>query len=89
MWIVTLIIVIGGLLIFIFSDCKKISKELQSWLSYIVFAIVIIVMIAVFLQHSDFITPIVESYQCGNIVKHETITIEGTDTIKVIKYKYK
>ena len=89
MWIVTLTVAIGGLLIFIFADCKKISKEFQGWLSYIVYAIVITVMIAVILQHSDFITPIVESYQCGKIVKHETITIEGTDTIKVVKYKYK
>ena len=89
MWIVLITIAIGGFLLFIFADCEQISKEFQGWLSYIVYAITITVMIAVILQHSDFITPIVESYQCGKIVKHETITIEDSDTVKIVKYKYK
>ena len=39
--------------------------------------------------HSSMITPIIEEYENGKIIKHEKIVIEDTDTIKVIKYKYK
>lgn len=89
MWILMITITIGGFLLFIFSECKKVSKDLQSWLSYGVYAIVVAISVAVLLNHSDFITSTIEAYQYGRIVKHETITIEGTDTVKVIKYKYK
>ena len=39
--------------------------------------------------HSTYITPIIEDYENGKIIKREKIVIEDTDTIKVIKYKYK
>jgi hypothetical protein len=39
--------------------------------------------------HSSYITPIIEDYENGEIIKQEKIVIENTDTIKVIKYKYK
>lgn len=39
--------------------------------------------------HPTYITPIIEDYENGKIIKSEKIVIEDTDTIKVIKYKYK
>lgn len=39
--------------------------------------------------HPFYLTPIIEDYENGKIIKHEKIVIENTDTIKVIKYKYK
>lgn len=39
--------------------------------------------------HPTYITPIIEDYENGKIIKHEKIVIENTDTTKVFKYKYK
>lgn len=36
-----------------------------------------------------FITPTIKDYEKGAIIKVENITIQGTDTTKTIKYKYK
>lgn len=38
---------------------------------------------------SRFITDTINDYHKGAIIKVETITIQGADTVKVIKYKYK
>lgn len=89
MWILTITMIIGGILIFIFGDCKKISKETQATLSYAVWGITIMIFVVVLLNHSDFMTSTIENYQEGRIVKQETITVEDGDTIKVVKYKYK
>lgn len=89
MWILIITMIIGGILIFVFGECEKISKESQATLSYAVWGITIIVFVTVLLSHSDFITDKVEAYQEGQIVKQETITVEDGDTIKVVKYKYK
>jgi hypothetical protein len=35
--------------------------------------------------NTNFITPTIKDYEKGNIVKVENITIQGTDTVKVIK----
>ena len=89
MWILIITIIIGGLLLFAFGECKKISKESQATLSYAVWGITIMVFVIVLLSHPDFITYKIEAYQKGQIVKQETITVEDGDTIKVVKYKYK
>lgn len=89
MWILTITMIIGGILIFVFGECKKISKPVQATLSYAVWGITLTVFVVVLLNHSDFITNTIEYYQEGRIVKQETITVEGGDTIKVVKYKYK
>lgn len=39
--------------------------------------------------NSFFITSTIKDYEKGIIIKVETTTIQGTDTTKVIKYKYK
>ena len=89
MWILTITIIIGGLLIFIFGECKKISKETQATLSYAVWGVTIMAFVVVLLSHSDFMTNTIEAYQNGQLVKQQTITVEDGDTIKDVKYKYK
>lgn len=39
--------------------------------------------------NSLFITDTINDYHKGNIIKVETTTIQGADTTKLIKYKYK
>ena len=39
-------------------------------------------------SNSLFITYTINDYHKGTIIKVETITIQDTDTVKVIKYKY-
>ena len=63
MWILTITMIVGGILIFVFGECKKISKESQASLSYAVWGITIMVFVIVLLNHSDFITDKVEAYQ--------------------------
>lgn len=89
MCILIITMIIGGILIFVFGECEKISKGSQATLSYAVWGITILIFVVVLLSHPDFITGKIESYQEGHIVKQETITVEGGDTIKVVKYKYK
>lgn len=89
MWILIVTMIIGGILLWVFGDCEKISKRSQATLSYAVWAITTVVYVFVLLNHSDFMTATIEDYQKGHIVKQETITVEGGDTIKVVKYKYK
>ena len=36
-----------------------------------------------------FITSTIKDYEKGVIIKVENITIQGTDTTKIVKYKYK
>jgi cytochrome b subunit of formate dehydrogenase len=89
MWILIVTMIVGGILIWIFGDCEKISKRSQAALSYAVWAITIVVYVFVLLNHSDFMTATIKDYQEGHIIKYETISIEGADTVKIVKYKYK
>ena len=89
MWILIVTMIIGGSLLWIFGDCEKISKRRQATLSYAVWAITTVVYVFVLLHHSDFMTATIKDYQEGHIIKCETISIEGTDTVKIVKYKYK
>lgn len=89
MWILTITMIVGGILIFVFGECEKISKETQATFSYAIYGITLIVFSIVLLSHSDFVTDKIKAYQEGRIVKQETITVEDGDTIKVVKYKYK
>lgn len=88
MWIFGLIFLIGGLLtMFVVPRIK--DDDSRTWVQFIVLTLVTFGVAIIFTTHPDYITNIVESYQEGQIIKCETITIEGTDTIKVVKYKYK
>lgn len=89
MLILIITTIIGGILIFVFGECEKISKKTQATLSYTVWGITISIFVVVLLSHPDFMTNKIKAYQEGRIVKQETITVENGDTIKVVKYKYK
>lgn len=89
MWILIITMIVGGILLWVFGDCEKISKQSQAAFSYAVWAVTIVIYVFVLLNHSDFMTATIEDYQEGHIIKCETITIEDTDTVKIVKYKYK
>jgi uncharacterized membrane protein YqgA involved in biofilm formation len=88
MWIYGLIILIGGLLT-IFAVPRIKDNDTRNWVQFIVLISVTLGVSLILTLHPEPITNIVESYQKGQIVKCETITVEGTDTVKITKYKYK
>lgn len=61
------------------------KKAIIILLSFILWLFTFIVVAT----NSLFITDIINDYHKGNIIKVETITIQGIDTVKVVKYKYK
>lgn len=89
MWILIITMIIGTFLLMAFGEYEKISKQRQAIFSYAIYGITLIVFSIVLLSHSDFVTDTIKDYQEGRIVRQETITIEDSDIIKVVKYKYK
>lgn len=88
MWIFGLIYLIGGLLTMLAVPRIK-NDDTKIWVQFLVLSLTVLGVSIVLTSHSEPITTIVESYQKGQIVKCETITVEGTDTVKITKYKYK
>lgn len=88
MWIYGLIFLIGALLT-MFAVPRIKNDDTRTWVQFFVLALVTVGVTIVLTSHPEPITNIVKSYQKGQIVKCETITIEGTDTVKIVKYKYK
>lgn len=93
MWIILLTIFICSIVFYAIIDGVK--QENNNYKINIVGAnlslitCVCIVTFIVCSLHPSYITPIIEDYENGKIIKHEKIVIENTDTTKVIKYKYK
>lgn len=50
--------------------------------------VLMVILICFFSLNSDCITPIINDYNSGKIIKQENIVIEGTDTTTIVKYKY-
>lgn len=88
MWIFGLIYLIGGLLTMLAVPRIK-NEDTRTWIQFFVLSLTVLGICIVLTSHPEPITDIVEAYQKGHIVKCETITIEGTDTVKIVKYKYK
>lgn len=61
------------------------KKEIIILLSFILWLFTFIMATT----NSRFITDTINDYHKGAIVKVETITIQGVDTTKIVKYKYK
>lgn len=61
------------------------KKAIIMLLSFILWLFTFIVVAT----NSLFITDIINDYHKGAIIKIETITIQGVDTTKIVKYKYK
>lgn len=88
MWIFGLIFLIGGLLT-IFAVPRIKDDDARAGIQFLILGLITFSVVGVFTTHPDQITTIVEAYQEGQIIKCETITIEDTDTVKIVKYKYK
>lgn len=67
------------------KSVNPVKKAVIIFLTFIVWLFTLLIAI----YNSPFITATINNYHKGNIIKVETITIQGTDTIKVVKYKYK
>ena len=88
MWIFGLIFLIGTLLT-VFAVPRIKNEDAKPWVQLSVLTLVTIGVVVVFTTHPEIITNTIKAYQKGQIVKCETITVEGTDTVKIVKYKYK
>lgn len=88
MWISGIIILIGGLLT-VFAVPRIKDDDHRAGTQFIVLLLVTLGVSIVLTSHPEPITNIIKAYQKGQIVKYETIIVEGTDTVKIIKYKYK
>ena len=94
MWIILLTIFICSI-VFYFAKVSIEHKDsnnntdIMTFANFLLMLCVCIITLLVCKTNSTMITPIIEDYENGEIIKQEKIVIENTDTIKVIKYKYK
>lgn len=87
-WIIaitsSIILIQSYLLGYCDKPVSSIKKAIVILLSFILWLFTLIITT----YNSLFITDIINDYHKGNIIKVETITIQGTDTTKIVKYKY-
>lgn len=88
-WIIAItasIILIQAFLLGYFDKpVNPVKKAIIMLLSFILWLFTFIVVAT----NSLFITDIINDYHKGDIIKVETTTIQGADTTKIVKYKYK
>lgn len=94
MWIILLTIFVCTLIFYfvkvsIENKDSNDNTDIMVFANFLIMSCVCIITFLVCNAHSSMITPIIEDYENGKIIKQEKIVIEDTDTIKVIKYKYK
>ena len=82
------ILVFSAMIYFKFLEEMIKDKETRFISNCCVIWVLIITIICVFSLNSDCITPIINDYNSGKIIKQENIIIEGTDTTTIVKYKY-
>jgi hypothetical protein len=72
--------------------CSEISNNKfisRFGISFVALLAMTVATIIISTTHKDFITPVIDDYENGKIIKIENVIIEDTDTIKVVEYKYK
>ena len=88
-WIIAITSLIILIQAFLLGYCDKpvspIKKAIVILLSFILWLFTLIITT----YNSLFITGTINDYHKEKIIKVEIITIQDTDTVKVIKYKYK
>ena len=84
-----LYIVCTILLIIACSESDKNKFDVRFGISFAALLLMFIATVIIATTNKDFITPIIDDYENGKIIKTEKVTIEDTDTIKVVEYKYK
>jgi hypothetical protein len=90
MWWITIIvlaIMLGQT--FLLTEKDNDINPINQFMILILSLVLYIFTLLVVSFNTNFITPTIEDYEKGAIIKVENITIQGTDTVKVIKYKYK
>lgn len=88
MWILGLIILIGGLLTMLAVPRIK-DEAYKAWFQFVVLILTVFGVSIILTSHHEPVTNIINDYHSGKIIKCEEIMIEGTDTLWTVKYKYK
>ena len=90
MWWITIIILaimLGQTFLLVEKDND--INPINQFMIIILSLVLLIFTLLIASFNTNFITSTIKDYEKGIIVKVENITIQGTDTVKVIKYKYK
>lgn len=82
-------IVCTVLIIISCSESAKNKFNTRFGISFAALLLMFIATVIIATTNKDFITPIIDDYENGKIIKIENVIIEDTDTIKVVEYKYK
>lgn len=74
---------------FLLKEKDKRTKPICKFLIIIFSMMLFLFTLLIVSFNTYFITKTIEDYKKDIIVKVETTTIQGADTVKVIKYKYR
>ncbi len=64
------------------------NKDIRFIINCCFIWVLLIIVVSFCTLNSNYITPIINDYNSGKIIKQENIIIEGTDTTTIVKYKY-
>lgn len=87
--LITVYLVCIFLLIIACSDIVENKFGERFKISFIALSLMTIATVIVVSTNKDYITPLIDDYENGKIIKIEKVIIKDTDTIKVVEYKYK
>lgn len=88
-WIIVIALLIMLVQMFLLKEEDERTKPFCNFLVIICSMMLFLFTLLIVSFNTYFITATIKDYKKGAIVKVETTTIQGTDTVKVIKYKYK
>lgn len=82
------IIIVSVIIYFKFLERMIKDKEIRFIINCCFIWVLMIIVVSFCSLNSNCITPIINDYNSGKIIKQENIIIEGTDTTTIVKYKY-
>lgn len=88
-WIIAITSSIILLQIFLLGEEDTNMNPINKFIIIILSVVLFIFTLLIASFNTYFITPTIKDYEKGAIIKVENITIQGTDTTKIVKYKYK
>jgi hypothetical protein len=86
--IMSFIIIVSVIIYFKFLEGMIKDKEIRFIINCCFIWVLMIIVASFCSLNSNCITPIINDYNSGKIIKQENIVIEGTDTTTIVKYKY-
>jgi hypothetical protein len=86
--IMSFIIIVSVIIYFKFLEGMIKDKEIRFIINCCFIWVLMIIVASFCSLNSNCITPIINDYNSGKIIKQENIVIEGIDTTTIVKYKY-